>query len=106
MYSKDLVFEKDFNDAGKKTRYYSFHESGQLVDEVNKISTPNVSSENPNYLRNMFASAVGDIDTLKEFLSRRPEAVSCYVFHFKYFVSILMLNLRIIFLCCIIPSGK
>ena len=50
MYSKDLVFEKDFNDAGKKTRYYSFHESGQLIDEVNKISTPNLSSDNPNYL--------------------------------------------------------
>ena len=62
LNSRDLILGNDFIDHGKKTRYYSFHDSGQIIDEVDKILTPNLSSDNPNYFRNMYASTVGDVD--------------------------------------------
>ena len=68
----DLNFGIDYHYYGNKTRYYSISENGELVDEVNKIDISLTSSDdfitkwgdqNENYLRNMFASTVGDIDS-------------------------------------------
>ena len=61
--TKDLEYGIDFSEHGKKTRYYSISENSELKDEVKKINISNTEDSNPNYLRNMYASTAGDIDS-------------------------------------------
>ncbi|MDB9995363.1 FG-GAP-like repeat-containing protein, partial [Flavobacteriaceae bacterium] len=69
--TKGLNYGTDYHNNGKKTRYYSIEENGELIDQVAKIDISLTSSidfvnkwgdQNVNYLRNMYASTVGDID--------------------------------------------
>jgi len=61
--TKDLEYGLDYTEFGKKVRYYSISNDGELIDEVDKINiSNNVYNGNPNYLRNMYASTAGDID--------------------------------------------
>ena len=61
--TKDLEYGIDFSEHGKKTRYYSISENSELIDEVKKMNISNTEDSNPNYLRNMYASTAGDIDS-------------------------------------------
>ena len=60
--TKDLQYGIDYNEHGKKTRYYSINNNGEIVDQVSKIDISKTDSFNPNYLRNMFSGTAGDID--------------------------------------------
>ena len=69
--TKGLNYGTDYHDEGKKIRYYSIEENGELIDQVDKIDISLTSSidfvskwgdKNVNYLRSMYASTVGDID--------------------------------------------
>ena len=69
--TKDLNYGTDYHDYGKKTRYYSIEENGELIDQVDKIDISLTSSsdfinkwgdQNTNYLRNMYDSTEGDIE--------------------------------------------
>ena len=60
--TKDLEYGIDYSEHGKKTRYYSINNNGEIIDQVSKIDISKTDSFNPNYLRNMFSATAGDID--------------------------------------------